>query len=198
MTLETKKLVLIDLLKTSENPQAQIQNRDFLSSNAVQKIHLPKLQLPIFYGDPLKWVEFYDSFESSVHSQNIPDVQKFNYLLSTLRGSAHKALEGISVTNSNYLEALGILKKRYGDQNVIKRYLYSELRNIPPSSPKTPDLRRTLESIDRICRQLSFLGENLEQQNLTMLILEKLPQNILIELGKMKKLACRVLARSAK
>jgi len=106
--------------------------------------------------------------------------------LSTLRGSAHKAIEGISVTNANYSKALAILTKRYDDQNIIKRHLYSELRNNPPSSPKTPDLRKTLESIDRVCRQLSSLGEDLEQQTLTMLILEKLPQNILIELGKMK------------
>jgi len=51
-------------------------------------VNLPKLQLQNFFEDSLKWKEFWDSFESAVDSQHIPDVQKFNYLLSVLKGSA--------------------------------------------------------------------------------------------------------------
>ena len=43
-------------------------------------MRLPKLNLPNFDGNILKWPEFWDVFESSVDKQNISDVAKFNYL----------------------------------------------------------------------------------------------------------------------
>uniref|UniRef100_A0AAF5Q2V1 Uncharacterized protein n=1 Tax=Wuchereria bancrofti TaxID=6293 RepID=A0AAF5Q2V1_WUCBA len=51
-------------------------------------VNLPQLSLPTFSGDPKTWREFWSSFEASVHSQNIPDIQKLNYLVSCLKGSA--------------------------------------------------------------------------------------------------------------
>uniref|UniRef100_A0A915IC80 Uncharacterized protein n=1 Tax=Romanomermis culicivorax TaxID=13658 RepID=A0A915IC80_ROMCU len=150
------------------------------------RIQLPKLQLPAFYGDPLKWIEFWDAFEAAVHRQDIPPVQKFSYLLSNLRGSAYKAIEGIAVTNATYNDAIEILKNRFGDNKVIKRGLYSQLKAMPKSTSKTLDLRHTLENIERITRQLKSLREDLEQPALMMLILEKLPTDILIKLGEMK------------
>lgn len=45
---------------------------------------LPKLILPTFYGNPLAWLTFWDSFQAAIHlNPNLSGVQKFNYLKDT-------------------------------------------------------------------------------------------------------------------
>jgi len=54
---------------------------------------LPKLSLPTFLGDPLKWQSFWDSFEAAVNSNSTLDgVQKFNYLRAQIQGEASCAI----------------------------------------------------------------------------------------------------------
>lgn len=70
---------------------AQNDTESLNSSQARQKaqVNLPKLNLPNFTGDYIKWVEFRDIFEASVHSrEDLPNVAKFSYLLQLLKGEA--------------------------------------------------------------------------------------------------------------
>jgi len=54
----------------------------FLSTDTA--LRLPKLQLPNFDGNILKWPEFWDVFESSMDKHNIARVSKFSYLKGAL------------------------------------------------------------------------------------------------------------------
>ena len=54
-------------------------------------IKLPKLELPKFNGDVLKWRRVWDSFEA-----NLQPVDKFNYLKAKL-----EVISGLELTNSN-------------------------------------------------------------------------------------------------
>jgi len=46
-----------------------------------------------FNGDLIKWVTFWDTFESSVHSNpHLTDIDRFNYLKSLLEGPAYEAI----------------------------------------------------------------------------------------------------------
>ncbi|CAF1610349.1 unnamed protein product, partial [Didymodactylos carnosus] len=48
---------------------------------------LPKLEIKKFDGDRIRWQEFWDQFDSSIHSNEfISDVDKFKYLRSYLDG----------------------------------------------------------------------------------------------------------------
>ena len=62
---------------------------------------LPKLNLPKFDGNILKWQEFWDVYKSAVHEQELSEVTKFNYLKGLVRGAAATVISGISVTNDN-------------------------------------------------------------------------------------------------
>ena len=95
------------------------------ASNIQSSMHLPKLQLPNFDGYILKWPEFWDIYESSVHRQDIPNVMKFSYLKGALRGSAALAITGISVTNEKYDVAKRILRERFGNSQLLKHYMPS-------------------------------------------------------------------------
>ncbi|VBB35586.1 unnamed protein product, partial [Acanthocheilonema viteae] len=70
-----------------------------LPSHTVQ---LLQLSLPIFNGDPKQWRQFWSSFETAVHLQPIPDIQKLNYLYSCLREEALQAVSGYEIAPENY------------------------------------------------------------------------------------------------
>jgi hypothetical protein len=128
-----------------------------------------------FDGDTLNFFPWYDAFVAGVDSQPIPPVQKFHYLLSSLTGSALAAIEGIAITNSNYPEAIDILRRRFGDVNNVKMSLYSQLDSLLVATNRTQDLHHTLEDVDRLCRQLHSLGENVKQPTLIMVMQRNLP-----------------------
>ena len=120
------------------------------ASNMQSSIRLPKLQLPNFDGYILKWPEFWDIYESSVHKQDIPNVMKFNYLKGTLRGSAALAITGISVNNENYDVAIRILQERFGNKELIIEALYAKLQHLPTSSDRFGDIKHTYDVIEKL------------------------------------------------
>ena len=148
--------------------------------------NLPKLPLPEFDGQILQFRQYWDSFKAAIHDRPIEPVQKFNYLLSTLKGKAADAVQGLAVTNANYEQAINILRRRFGDPAVIKQHLYTQLRNVPTSSTRIADLRQTFEETERIFRQLESMGEDLTQPRLIIDAQEKYPAEVLVELGRCK------------
>ena len=84
------------------------------------KVKLPKISLPRFDGDPVMWTTFWDSYQSTIHSNTgISDIDKFNYLRSLLDHAALDAIAGLTVSTTNYQQAVEILTKRFGNKQVI-------------------------------------------------------------------------------
>ena len=62
------------------------------------------------------------TFESTIHkSPLLPSTKKFSYLkfLFTCKSSAAEAVSGLAVTAANYKDAVKILKKQYGNKQLI-------------------------------------------------------------------------------
>ena len=57
-------------------------------------------------------------------------VDKFNYLHCFLDGEASHAMAGLSLTNENYKEALCLLKKKYGNPQLVVPAQISALLNL--------------------------------------------------------------------
>lgn len=73
-------------------------------------IKLPELELPKCKGNILKWQEFWDSIEASIHrNPNLQLVDKFNYLKAELEKDASAVISGLELNNSNY--EVNLLKK---------------------------------------------------------------------------------------
>ena len=82
---------------TSATPRAPTPTEPGGSAHG-SKVKLPKLTLPHFNGNPLKWTMFWDSYDSAIHSnEELNDVDKFNYLRSLLEGSALEAVRGLTL-----------------------------------------------------------------------------------------------------
>ena len=92
---------------------------------------LPKLNLPTFSG---RWFTFWDSFEVAIHSNtSLGGVQKFTYLKAQLMGDALRAVTGFPLTNSNYDQAVTLLRERFGQPNKIINAHMQALLDLPKS-----------------------------------------------------------------
>ena len=88
---------------------------------------LPKIELKKFAGQIVKWQEFWDTFEATIHKNpSLQPIEKFNYLRAQLENEALQLIEGLELTNTNYEAAANLLKERYGNnyQLQIKRHYY--------------------------------------------------------------------------
>ncbi|XP_077869631.1 uncharacterized protein LOC144361539, partial [Saccoglossus kowalevskii] len=84
------------------------------TQQTTRKVNLPKLTLTAFSGDILTWMSFKDGFDAAVHNDSsLDDVQKFQYLRAHLCGEAARTIDGLPLTNTNYIHALDLLTKRY-------------------------------------------------------------------------------------
>ena len=83
-------------------------------------LKLPKLSLKKFNGNLIKWMTFWDTFESSVHNNpTLSGIDKFNYLNYLLESEAADAISGLTLTAANYEEAVTTLKRRFGNKQLI-------------------------------------------------------------------------------
>ena len=102
-SIEKEKLELekIKIEKAHASPTVTEAN-----SRKVQ-VKLPKLMFPKFYGNTLKWSEFWDSFRSAVdQNKGLNAVNKLNYLRRQLEGEAYGCIAGLELTKANYSVAI--------------------------------------------------------------------------------------------
>lgn len=147
------------------------------------KVKLPKLVLPHFGGDLLKWPTFWDSYESAVHNnRDLTNVEKFNYLRSLLDHTAYDAIAGLTLSSANYDEAISILKKRFGDQQLIVSKHMESLLGIDAvkSDSNLRGLRQLHDEVESHIRSLKALGVESGSYGtmLAPVLLNKLPPDV--------------------
>ena len=94
-----------------------------------------------FNGDPTQWTPFWESFESTIHTNaNLADIDKFKYLQRSLTGEAAQTITGLPLSNENYKTAVELLNKRFGNRQIIvSRHI--ECLMALPKITKEQDLR---------------------------------------------------------
>ena len=160
-----------------------------ITSKASNKAKLPKLTLPRFAGDPTKWTTFWDSFSSAIHSsEELNEVDKFQYLKSLLEGSAAETISGLPLTSSNYSHAVDLLAKRYGSKQVIISKHIEELMKLPKVNDggDLKQLRQLLDKTESAVRSLQGIGISTDTYGtfLTPVIMAKIPQELRLILSR--------------
>ena len=87
-----------------------------------ENVRLPKVCIEPFDGDPLSYPTFINPFEEIIDKNNsLANVEKFYYLrgFGLLKGKAKSTIDGFTLTDSNYKEALNLLKERFGDNKLL-------------------------------------------------------------------------------
>ena len=147
------------------------------------RVKLPKISLPSFDGDVMKWAAFWDSFNSAIHTNHtLSEIDKFNYLRSLLQGTAYDAIAGLALSAVNYQEAVTILRKRFGNkQLIISRHMEALLNVTAVTSDRhLRDLRRLYDQSEANIRSLKALGINNYSYGamLSSVLLSRLPPDI--------------------
>ena len=91
------------------------------TSNVIEKYsRLPKLEIAMFEGDVLQQQGFWDQFFATVDSNSqLKNIAKFNYLKTYLGKKPLGIISGLTLSSSNYLKALGSLRERYGNKQIL-------------------------------------------------------------------------------
>ena len=67
------------------------------------KTKLPTIEIPKFGGQITEFKHIYDTFNSLIiNNQELDDVQKFHYFLSSVNNEAHQLIQNLPVTQQNF------------------------------------------------------------------------------------------------
>ena len=142
---------------------------------------LPKLTLPTFSGNPLTWLTFWDSFQAAIHlNPTLSGVQKFNYLKAQLQEDAARTIDGIPLSDHNYLHAVTLLQDRFGQTHKLVAAHMQALLEVLTTKNNLASLRKFHNTIESHSRGLSSLGKSDQTYGdlLVPIILGKLPKDI--------------------
>ena len=152
-------------------------------------INLLKLVLKKFSGNLIMWQQFNDIFEAAINkNENLSNFQKFPYLQGYLEGPALKCIEGMTLPNENYIQALKQLKDRYGNPELITSTHMSKLLKLEKvfNSKNVKELRNLYDKVESHIRSLLTAG--IPQGNygpfLIPIVLEKLLDDIKLEFSR--------------
>lgn len=176
-----------DILQVSSLPQ-QTVSRSSTYNNQSHK--LPKLTLPSFSGNLLEWQNFWDSYETAVHcNPTLSEVQKFNYLKSLVEGDAARAISGFAMSNTNYVNAVDLLKERFGNTSKLIQAQIQALLQLPAPSSSLYSLRDFYDKLESYVRSLESLGQNQDNYGgiLVPIIIGKLPSEIRRNLARVNE-----------
>ncbi|KAL7723807.1 hypothetical protein ACLKA6_001537 [Drosophila palustris] len=103
-------------------------------SECISDRNLPRITIPKFDGDILKWTQFFDMFVSMVHETNMPTIRKMWYLKTSVVGEAERMIRQIDLKEDNYLHAWNILVDTYDNPRdiattVLNRFLNQQAIN---------------------------------------------------------------------
>ncbi|XP_060518380.1 uncharacterized protein LOC132697105 [Cylas formicarius] len=142
----------------SQSPNSQ--NSPQIANNDLMSTRLPTLDLPTFDGAAENWLFFRDTFLSVIHkSSALADVQKFNYLLLSLKGTAADTIKSLQVSDANYSVAWKMLEERFENIHLLVTNYIKAIFNLPTITKESHQgLRQLLDGMQKNLRSLNVLN----------------------------------------
>lgn len=123
-------------------------------------LKLPKFELPNFFGEFSSWMSFKELFLSSIdENSELTELQKFQYLFASLKGSALKLISGFPLTEKNYKHAWQTLISRYDNKRELAFAQISKLFSL--KAVKAGSARSIFEILDT-CNEVIRILSNLK------------------------------------
>ena len=96
-------------------------------------INLPVIELPTFDGNSCNWLQFRDTFKALiVNNKVLSSVQKFHYLIASLKNEAKDLISNLQITNENFSVALQLVTQCYHNIKLIAMMHAKHLCQMPP------------------------------------------------------------------
>jgi len=137
----------------------------------VNNVKLPTLQLPKFSDSYDQWLMYKDTLTSVIDSNaRLSNIQKFQYLRSSLAGEALQVIHTLETTDENYETVWRLIKQRYENRKlIINTHIKGLLELQAESKGSHVTLRIFIDSVRTHIRALETLKEPVTQWN-TLLI----------------------------
>ncbi|VDK40164.1 unnamed protein product [Cylicostephanus goldi] len=178
VTLETAQSLIIQIDTKKVGLQQPTWQEPLPTEVIGAKTELPPIPIPTFNGNISEFENFWTLFSANVHNQKLSNLQKFNYLLQTLRGEAREVIRRYPVTEENYELAIEVLQTKFGDKSKIIYDLQMRLDKANARSPLIPDQRKLLEYLFAITTQLEKKGVSLDGSFIVQKVLSKFSQGL--------------------
>ena len=176
-------LVTVEKFKDAKRKLDDLESHSN-GSQALVAARLPKIDLPSFSGDIEQWTGFFEQFQAVVDDSDLPDITKFTYLRSLVKGEAKAAIAGLALTAASYNIAIKILKERFGQPERIRFAHVQALLNLDVTNhPSVEQLWALYNKLQIHIRSLETLKITGNQYGvvLTPLVLSRLPEDIRME-----------------
>ena len=147
------------------------------------------MDIPEFGGDLKKYRGFWNTFQVAIDSKaTLSKVSKFTHLKKALVGDAVRSVHGLECTDANYDEAVDILKKRFGNKQIIISSHMDDLTNLTQVSDNqdTKKLRSLYDKIEGNLRSLKGLGIQPDQYGslLVPILIGKIPDQLTLHISR--------------
>ena len=135
----SNRLLKLSPTETKSDPHSIGSTITTLStgSSIFTEAKLPKIPLPTFKGDPLKWGIFWQSFTTNVHENSqLDDHQKLTYLRQAIQDPATTPLlnHSMATSPSQYEDLFSLMKETYDQKRLIHRHHTMCIVNCPSVS----------------------------------------------------------------
>ena len=119
---------IMNLSSTDKSASTLSLHTSSASSSTHSQVKLPKLALPLFHGDPMKWAAFWERFDTAVPSNpNLDNGCKLTYLKEAIKYSkVIPLLHRATSSSTQYDDLVYMLTERYDQKRLVHQY-YSML-----------------------------------------------------------------------
>jgi len=176
-----KRMLDLSASEARVNPADVSISSSTTSDHPHNHIKLPKLAVPTFNGDVLKWAVFWERFRSIIHDNSkLDNHEKLTYLRQAITDpDAAQLLSTTTISPGQYDELVDTLQKRYDKKRIIHQHHVLALINC--SSVKHDTHKELCAFIDTFSLNIRAL-ENAKQFDaesiLTSIATYKLPKVI--------------------
>ncbi|CAM1324796.1 Uncharacterised protein r2_g3366 [Pycnogonum litorale] len=96
-------------------------------------VNLPKLELDYFYGNPLYYWSFINSFKGAVEEETVSERKRLQYLIHYCKGEAKECIENCILlpVSEGYSSALKMLKANFGRPHIVTQAYIEDLVDGP-------------------------------------------------------------------
>ena len=113
-----------ELTATERRPPSSLDTSSSTRcSSGNKQVQLPKIALPTFSGDPMKWAAFWNQFQAAVHDKDdLSAAHKLAYLRSAIKDpQASPLLFSATESDHHYEDMITLLKRRYEKKRLIHK-----------------------------------------------------------------------------
>jgi hypothetical protein len=162
---------------TLDNSLIAANQSTFTRSHSVR---LKKLDLQSFDGNFKNWTTFIELFNILVNNNDeLTNVEKFQYLISSLVGEPLQLVKSLSISDANYCIAYQSLVDRYQNKRILASSYWNFIQELPKQNTESASgLRNLLDSFVQNVKAVQGL-DILDREDFvwTNLLLEKLNIN---------------------